>query len=60
MTPPKVRPLGQPETRFADGKYVTKPHTFWVAGHGGGRTYKVVGILLLVMSQNLHRKTAVA
>jgi hypothetical protein len=26
--------------RFADAKVVTKYHTFWVAGRGGGRTFK--------------------
>ena len=44
MTPPKFRPLGQPDMRFADAKVVTKYHTFWVAGRGGGRTFKNVGL----------------
>jgi len=26
--------------RFADAKVVTEYHTFWVAGRGGGRTFK--------------------
>ena len=46
MTLPKFRPHGQPETRFANEKVVTKTHTFLVAGRGVGRTFKDVGLSL--------------
>jgi len=57
VTPPKFRPLGQPDMRFADAKIMTKYHTFWVAGRVGGRTSKNdVGLSLFCCITEGHRR----